>query len=136
MLEYTSESIEMAVIEALDEQKIPSIFLCSKTGNGKSSVINFLFNEKVSNTNNFEPCTRGIKLHKSNYINIYDSEGYEIGEKSQTYYKNLLDEFFAKNKNNVDLVWYAISGADKNYTDADINIIKNVEAMGLLCVGC
>jgi len=139
MQEYSRENIEKSVRELLAQQKVPNILICGQTGVGKSSVVNLIFNDSVSSVSDFEPCTRGIKLFKSNYINIYDSEGYEIGvEKQEHYKKMLLDEFLIKKKNSDDaphLVWYAISGKGKRYTGIDIEIIQCIKKAGYkLCV--
>ncbi len=139
MQEYSRENIEKSLRELLAQQKVPNILICGQTGVGKSSVINLIFNDSVASVSDFEPCTKDIKLFKSNYVNIYDSEGYEIGEEKQKYYKKmLLDEFLIKKKNSDDaphLVWYAISGSAKKYTDTDIEIIQCIKEAGYpLCV--
>jgi predicted GTPase len=139
MQEYSRENIEKSVRELLAQQKVPNILICGQTGVGKSSVVNLIFNDSVASVSDFEPCTKDIKLFKSNYVNIYDSEGYEIGEEKQKYYKKmLLDEFLIKKKNSDDaphLVWYAISGSAKKYTDTDIEIIQCIKEAGYpLCV--
>ncbi|MDR1315991.1 MAG: DUF697 domain-containing protein [Spirochaetales bacterium] len=137
MKEYSPESVNQEVEKVLQAQKVPNILICGQTGVGKSSVVNYLFNESVAvSGDNGEPCTRGITLFRNNTVNIYDSEGYEIGGERQKYYEQLIfDDFLAKRKGTTDadavhLVWYAISGAAKKFTELDIKLIKRIKADG------
>ncbi|GHU84580.1 hypothetical protein FACS189473_2260 [Spirochaetia bacterium] len=122
--------------------KIPNILICGQTGTGKSSVINFIFKQEVAEVGRTaEPKTRDITLYKSNTINIYDSEGYEIGSKKQRNYEHILfDEFLHKYKKTQDdrvvhMVWYTISGANKRYTDLDLKLIRRITLEGFsVCV--
>jgi uncharacterized protein (DUF697 family)/GTP-binding protein EngB required for normal cell division len=142
MKEYSPESVDQEVGKMLQAQKVPSILICGQTGVGKSSVVNYLFNESVAvSGNNAEPCSRGITLFKNDTVNIYDSEGYEIGGEKQAYYEQLIfDDFLAKRKGATDaeavhLVWYAVSGASKRFTELDVKLIKRIKTDGFpVCV--
>jgi uncharacterized protein (DUF697 family)/GTP-binding protein EngB required for normal cell division len=142
MKEYSPESVDQEVGKVLQAQKVPNILICGQTGVGKSSAINYIFNESVAMIgDNAEPETEGITLFKNDTINIYDSEGYEIGGESQARYEQLLfDDFLAKRKGATDaeavhLVWYAISGAAKKFTDLDVRLIRHIKADGFpVCV--
>jgi uncharacterized protein (DUF697 family)/GTP-binding protein EngB required for normal cell division len=142
MKEYSPENVDQEVGKVLQAQKVPNILICGQTGVGKSSAVNYLFNESVAMSgDNGEPCTRGIKLFKNDTVNIYDSEGYEIGGESQTYYEQLIfDDFLAKRKGATDvdavhLVWYAVSGASKRFTELDVKLIGRIKADGFqVCV--
>jgi uncharacterized protein (DUF697 family)/GTP-binding protein EngB required for normal cell division len=142
MKEYSPESVDQEVEKMTQAQKVPNILICGQTGVGKSSVVNYLFNESVAvSGDNGEPCTRGITLFRNNTVNIYDSEGYEIGEESQKYYEQLIfDDFLAKRKGATDaeavhLVWYAVSGASKRFTELDVKLVKRIKADGFqVCV--
>ncbi|MDD6070372.1 MAG: 50S ribosome-binding GTPase [Clostridiales bacterium] len=65
--------------------------LCGATGVGKSSLVNDIFNLSVDNDNaatmgtEGRPETRGVKrfTNDESSINLYDSEGYEIGRVDQ-----------------------------------------------------
>jgi uncharacterized protein (DUF697 family)/GTP-binding protein EngB required for normal cell division len=142
MKEYSPEKVNEEVRKMVEAQKVPNILICGQTGVGKSSVVNYLFNESVAMSGkNGEPCTRGITLFKNSTVNIYDSEGYEIGGASQTHYERLIfDDFLARRKGAVDadavhLVWYAVSGASKRFTELDVRLIKRIKAEGFqVCV--
>jgi uncharacterized protein (DUF697 family)/GTP-binding protein EngB required for normal cell division len=134
MREYSQEKVDEAINEMLKRAKIPNVLICGQTGTGKSSAVNFLFRDKVADVGEGEPCTRDIHLYRNESVNIYDSEGYEIGSEKQTHYEVMLfDEFLSKKKglrdeNAVHLIWYAISGAGTRFTELDIKLIKRMEA--------
>jgi uncharacterized protein (DUF697 family)/GTP-binding protein EngB required for normal cell division len=141
MEDYLLENVnqEAAKIAA---QKPPNILICGQTGVGKSAAVNYIFNESVAMTGNkAEPCSEGITLYRNSTVNIYDSEGYEIGEESQKYYEKLIfDDFLARHRGNLEaeavhLVWYAVSGASTRITDLDVKLIKRIKAEGFpVCV--
>jgi uncharacterized membrane protein YkvA (DUF1232 family)/GTP-binding protein EngB required for normal cell division len=112
---------------------VPNILICGQTGVGKSSVVNFIFGDNIAGVGeDLEACTKGITLCRGKSINIYDSEGYEINKTRE--YENLLLEFLSQKSGPgpeaVHMVWYAISGAGKRYTDFDIKIVQIIEGMG------
>jgi uncharacterized protein (DUF697 family)/GTP-binding protein EngB required for normal cell division len=117
------------------EMKTPNILLCGQSGAGKSSVVNFLFRENAAAVSNAQPCTEDIQFYPGDNINLYDSEGYEIGSANQERYRQLLfDDFLNKPENQKDdgvhLIWYTVSAAGKRYTDLDIQLVKQISAAG------
>jgi len=141
MKDYSPENVDREVAK-ISAQKAPNILICGQVGVGKSAAVNYLFNESVAMTGDkAEPCTRGITLFKNNTVNIYDSEGYEIGAESQKYYEKLIfDDFLAHHRGNLEaeavhLVWYAVSGASDRYIDLDVKLIKRIKAEGFpVCI--
>jgi uncharacterized protein (DUF697 family)/GTP-binding protein EngB required for normal cell division len=100
-----------------------------------------LFNDEVAETGAGRPITRDIQLYRSDKVNIYDSEGYEIGGDKQKYYERLIfDDFLDKHKNSQDedavhLVWYTINGAGTKITDLDIKLVRRIKEDGFnVCV--
>jgi uncharacterized protein (DUF697 family)/GTP-binding protein EngB required for normal cell division len=142
MKEYSPESVDQEVTKLSEAQKVPNILICGQCGVGKSSAVNYIFNESVATTgNNAEPCSKGITLFRNNTVNIYDSEGYEIGNESQKHYEELIfNDFLAHHRGNLEtesvhLVWYAISGASMRFTELDVKLIKRIKAEGFpVCV--
>ena len=134
------KEIEKELFRIKNENKKANILICGQTGTGKSSVINYVFDDNIADVSAGEPCTRDTKLYSSEQINIFDSEGYEVGGESQQHYSKILfDDFLSKRTGNDDdsihLVWYAISGAGKRITDLDKELVEKIQKSGFrVCV--
>ena len=141
--DYEKFDYDSCYHEIVSEIKKPNILICGATGAGKSSLVNSIFQLKESEGatvgKNSRPETRGVKKYEtqSGSVNLYDSEGYEIGgvgtEKADEYYKNVLAVINdMKNKYHGDMseyiheVWYCVSAASKRFHDVDKKIIKYV----------
>ncbi len=137
MQEYSQEEInnaaEAEVKRFLEENKKPSILLLGQTGTGKTTAtLQYIFDsEKISAKvgDGAKPETIGIKFYEGEDVNIYDSEGYEIGK--QEHYRELIIDGFLKKQglDSIQAVWYFISGAGKKITDYDISLIKEIQSM-------
>jgi uncharacterized protein (DUF697 family)/GTP-binding protein EngB required for normal cell division len=136
MKEYSIESVDKETRKFLESTKCPNVLICGQTGTGKSSAINFIFKDNIAQVGKGQPCTRDITLFKNENINIYDSEGYEIGSEKQAHYEQMLfDDFLSKRKRHDDteavhLVWYTVSGAGKRYTPLDIKLVERMKGEG------
>jgi uncharacterized protein (DUF697 family)/GTP-binding protein EngB required for normal cell division len=136
MQEYSLEKVDIEVKKFLAGTKVPNVLICGQTGTGKSSAINFIFKDDIADVGKGEPCTQDIELFRSENINIYDSEGYEIGSDKQAHYERMLfDDFLSKRKGlddteAVHLVWYTVSGAGKRYTELDIKLVERMKREG------
>lgn len=149
--------IEDFDFDAMEEEvkkslKKPNILICGATGVGKSSLVNDIFGEKTFSRKaevgkDAGAKTRGVQKFSSDdaAINLYDSEGYEIGtiekvEESE-YYKSILG-FIDKEKSkpiehHIHEVWYCVGAGGKRFHEIDKKIIeeillKNVKVMIVL----
>lgn len=83
-----------------------AVLIIGKSGVGKSSLLNYMFDEQLEKTGAGKPVT-GMGLyqhefkHKDNfYINIYDSWGLEA-DKSEAWFKLIADEVNAHDKKGI-----------------------------------
>lgn len=138
--DYEKFDYDKCYNEIVKNIKKPNIMLCGGTGVGKSSLINDIFNLKIMDNVGTEgkPKTRGIKRYSidDSTVNLYDTEGYEIGNVTSLndkYYKDIIGfiekkrkEFPAKMEEHIHEVWYCISAGNKRFCDIDIKIINEI----------
>ena len=77
------ENVKQLIKELIKENEIKHLNLqvIGKTGVGKSTLLNAIFQEKLAEEKKGEPCTMETRCYKSkkyNFIRIYDTRGIEI----------------------------------------------------------
>lgn len=80
-----AEKIMAAIQKEYKELKTLNVMILGKTGVGKSTLINNMFNEKMAETGIGKPVTHTIrKITKPDFpLAIYDTPGLELGGKMQ-----------------------------------------------------
>lgn len=137
---FENFDFDKAAEEVISSIKKPNILLCGASGVGKSSLVNSIFMIDVATVGKHGvPETRGIHKYERDdlTINLFDSEGYEIGkvEEDGVYYQEILgyiDKLRKENLQDMDKhiheAWYCISAGNKGFFDIDkklINELKN-----------
>ncbi|NJM68999.1 MAG: hypothetical protein HC862_01575 [Scytonema sp. RU_4_4] len=116
------------------EQIVYNIAVFGKAGVGKSSLVNYLFDKDVAKTGVGKSVTKGFEKYnfiwESIPINIYDSEGLEVGNATE-WYEMLTDELKKRGTNRPVSEWfhtifYCINAAIKRVEDFEFNIIKKL----------
>ena len=111
--------------------KKPSILVLGGTGVGKSTLVNLLLKKEVAIAGSGKPVTSGINYYSNDLINIYDSEGYEIGSENQDRINDLIFNFIEEKSQSVEsainVILYCISGPSARITDTDINFMKKLK---------
>lgn len=123
-------------IKEENEKLIPvNIMLIGKTGVGKSTLINNIFREKLSETGIGRPVTQHLKkITKEGVpINLYDSRGLELSEEVQNKVRlSINSEIDKMNKNTVKVenhihaVWYCINAVSNRIEDFELSWIKEL----------
>lgn len=122
--------------------KKPGILLCGATGAGKSSLINHLFGMEVADSGSGKNVTDRISRYEPEKypVVLYDTAGYEMGEKRQEkFYKDVIGFVKKSNgsgdvKKQIHQVWYCISAATKRITPMDLAAIGALSGQAEVCV--
>lgn len=118
--------------DALKKRGIANILIAGKTGVGKSTLINTVFQGRMAATGQGRPVTQSTKkITKEGIpIAIYDTKGLEVKD-----YKPILDElmtFIKINNGNTDhqqhihAAWICIAEGARRVEDAEISLAKNL----------
>lgn len=114
-------------------ENIIRILLLGKSGVGKSSFINYLFDEDVAKVADGLPCTQGLnkyslKQWENCIIEIYDSKGLEVLD-ADNYRKDILNELKERNGGDISdwfhTIFYCIS-AKKKVEDYEFRLIEDM----------
>lgn len=137
--EALHKEFEKQRIQDRDSQEKANILVAGGTGAGKSSLVNLVFGEDTAEVGAGKPVTRGIHRFEHDSFVLFDSEGYESGEASQSSYRtNILGVLEDGRRNGPDaihLVWYCISFASHRVLNVDIETVKAIKAKKIpVCV--
>lgn len=136
-----NESLELnniisnAYDDALKKRGIANILIAGKTGVGKSTLINTVFQGRLASTGQGKPITQSTKkITKEGVpISIYDTKGLEVKD-----YKPILDELmgFIKTNNghtdhqqHIHAAWICIAEGARRVEEAEISLAKSLSEL-------
>lgn len=132
--DYENFDYDKCLMEIKQSVKKPNIMICGSSGVGKSSLINDIFGTHVAEVGDKGlATTRGIHEYKGETINLFDTEGFEIGSETiagQLIFDRLNNkEQIANNdfENRVHEVWYCINGGSKRFLEFDRREILDIK---------
>lgn len=129
------KTISDAHDEALKKRGIANILIAGKTGVGKSTLINTVFQGRMAATGQGRSVTQSTKkITKEGVpISIYDTKGLEVKD-----YKPILDDLmqFVKTTNNntdpqqhIHVAWICVAEGARRVEEAEISLAKSLSEM-------
>lgn len=142
MIENIGKIIEDAIHKALKDRGEVNILIAGKTGVGKSTLINSVFQGNFAKTGQGKPVTQETREIKKDGIplKIYDTRGLELKEYKETF-KEL--ESFVSDKNNdsnpmnhIHMAWICVDESSRRIEDAEIELCnllsKHMPVIGVI----
>lgn len=130
MVENIGKTIEDAIYKALKDRGEINILIAGKTGVGKSTLINAVFQGNFATTGQGKPITQETREIKKEGVplKLYDTRGLELKEYKQTY-KQLEDFIKVRNSdskamNHIHLAWICIDENSRRIEEAEIELCK------------
>ncbi len=136
--DYEHFDYEKAYREMEESLKKPNIFLCGRTGAGKSSLVNDFFHlpkDMGAVVGEVRPQNHGIREYAPGEaaVVLVDTEGYEIG-KDADFKKDILSEIDRRfeeapldTTRHIHCAWYCVNAGSARFLDMDKEIIEEIE---------
>ena len=127
-----STDLKHLVKEAFEKIGHANILIAGKTGVGKSTLVNAVFQGNLADTSIGHPVTQTIKEYskEGEPVHIFDTKGFELQN-----YKEIIKELkgeitrrkqMGDPKQMIHLVWFCISNEGKRLEDSEIDCINQL----------
>lgn len=111
-----------------------NIIVAGKTGVGKSTLINYIFREKLAETGIGKPVTQHMQeISKKDFpLTIYDTKGFELGKDVQEEIKKeiigkIKEGLYSKDENKcIHCIWYCINTASDRIEEEEIEWLRSL----------
>lgn len=117
------------------EHPKPLILVTGGTGAGKSTLINLVLGKPMAVTGAGRPVTQKMQLFENDLIALYDSKGYENGEKAQEEFFDEIRNFITDKQNSpqtsINIVWHCVSAPSARFLDVDANLLRLYSKFGI-----
>lgn len=129
---------EQAFLDATSEARKKhgrfNLAVIGGTGVGKSSLVNAVFGRDLAKVGVGLPVTSGLRYYHDDALGIWDVEGFEIGssvppaEQLRSHLKTIAEHPAIEQ---ISVVWYCVQSTVPRLTQADIAMIRELDAAGL-----
>ena len=128
-------SVNEAIENALKSRGVANILIAGKTGVGKSTLINSVFQGRMAETGQGRPVTQETRLiEKAGVpVRIYDTKGLEIKD-YKPILASLMDLVKTQNKStnaqeHIHAAWLCIAEGSRRVEEAEISLMKELSAL-------
>lgn len=138
-MEINTDEIAQKCIDIVNSKlknlKKLNIIVVSKSGVGKSTLINSLFRESFAQTGLGRPVTNEIrKIEKKDYpLTIYDTPGFELSKGQQSKVKEEIIDLISKGIASKDIneaihcIWYCVNvGGNRTFDETEVAWLKDL----------
>lgn len=117
------------------ENPRPVILVTGATGAGKSTLINLVIGREIAKVGSGRPETQKMDMFQNDQLVIYDSKGYETGEKAQKEFfqeiSTFLEEKALSPLTSVNIIWHCISAPAARVLDVDTKLLGEYKSKGI-----
>lgn len=132
-----ADTIKAAYEEALRERGHVNVLVAGKTGTGKSTLVNTVFNDRIAETGQGRPVTQHMRRYTKDgsSVSIYDTKGLEVAD-----YKGILEDLKAKvrelnrserHEDHVHVAWLCIAEGTRRVEDAELELARILDDLSV-----
>lgn len=132
-----SKLVKSAYELALRERGFVNVLVVGKTGTGKSTLVNTVFNDRIADTGQGRPVTQQMRRYskEGSPVSIYDTKGLEIAD-----YRPILEDLKSKvreinrserHQDHVHVAWLCIAEGARRVEDAELELAKILDELSI-----
>jgi uncharacterized protein (DUF697 family)/GTP-binding protein EngB required for normal cell division len=125
-----ADLVKTAIEKALSERGFVNVLVVGKTGTGKSTLVNTVFNERIAETGQGRPITKHMRRYtkEGSPVSVYDTKGLEVAD-----YRSILNDLKAKIReinrseraeDHIHIAWLCIAEGSRRVEEAEVELVK------------
>lgn len=127
--------VQSAIEKAMSERGFVNVLVVGKTGTGKSTLVNTVFNERIADTGQGRPITQHMRRYvkEGSPVSIYDTKGLEVAD-----YGEILEDLRSKVKevnqsdrpeDHVHVAWLCIAEGSRRVEAAELELARILDEL-------
>lgn len=132
-----AETVKSALELAMRERGFVNVLVVGKTGTGKSTLVNTVFNDRIAETGQGRPVTQNMRRYtkEGSPVSIYDTKGLEVAD-----YRPILEDLKTKlreinrserHEDHVHVAWLCIAEGARRVEDAELELAKILDELSI-----